>query len=111
MFECPQLTAVVFRGSLVLSSHLCLQEAAEGSLLLDVLAPERHGHAQNHDHHHEEAADHPRSDQGSSGGERRWMSPSRKEDSNIRATKHAGGVGGIFPTPAVSCADPSLSSY
>ena len=45
------------------AAHLCFQEAAERSLLLDVLPAQRDGYAQHQDHHHEEAADHPRCDQ------------------------------------------------
>lgn len=40
-------------------SYLRLQEAPECSFLFDAFPSHRHGHAQGHDDHHEQATDHP----------------------------------------------------
>ncbi|TNN77413.1 hypothetical protein EYF80_012377 [Liparis tanakae] len=58
-----------------------LQEATEGSLLLDILPAHRHCDAQHHDHHQKEAADHPCCDQ--RGSEKKTSKGEKKEGGQL----------------------------
>lgn len=71
----------IFRFFIDHPSHLSLQEATEGSLLLDILPAHRHCDAQHHDHHQKEAADHPCCDQ--RGSEEKTSKGEKKEGGQL----------------------------